>query len=491
MTVHTTGLFLVSVLLSCHAEPTTPAEPSAVYVSSTAGDRISQKPNLSFRVARAFEQPNFQINPDIRHQTILGFGASFLEAGLVTLNTLPPTQQENVLKSIFDPSEGAGFSAMKTVIGGTDFQSAEPNFYTYAEGKQTDLSNFSIARDLKPNGLVTYIKRAKQYGSFMLQAPMDFPPDWMLVGQAKEQNVDPQYYDELALYYLKYLQEYEKQSIHIEYLSPFNEPGIYTKINAQEISNLIRNHVGPLFAANHIKTKLQVSDFATRNFAANDVPVILNDPNTRQYVSGISYHGYDMVTQTNTPTRENGYNFAEFQAVANLSKSYPDLPLWQSEVCYFLGTPWVQNPVTDFADGDFWGQQIMADLEAGASAWTYWNMILNEQGGPWLVAPDKVNAEYNPQTPLVIIDRKTQQVTYNGAFYYLAHFSKFIRPGSVRLELTGNATDIKALAFIRPDGKTVVEIVNSRKTNTSMSLQYNNLVLDVPLPASSISTLLW
>ena len=462
-----------------------------IYVSATSGERISKKTNLTFHLIGAFEKPDFEIDPRIQHQKIIGFGASFLEAGLVTLNTLPVTQQENVLKTIFDKSSGAGFSAMKTVIGGTDFQSAEPNFYTYADGTKTDLSNFSIARDLKPNGLVTYIKRAKQYGEFKLQAPMDFPPDWMLTGAANQQNVNSQYYGTLANYYLKYLSEYQNQGIFIDYLAPFNEPGIYTKIQPEEISSLIRNHVGPLFATNKIKTKLQVSDFAFRTQAAKDVPVILNDPNTRKYIAGISYHGYDFIGRSDRPTRENGYNFAEFQAISDLKKAYPDLPLWQSEVCYSLGNSWVHNPVYEFEDGDFWGQQIIADLERGASAWTYWNLILNEEGGPWIAAPEKGNPDPNPQTPLVIVNRKTKQVTFTGAFYYLAHFSKFVTPESVRLGLSGNVPDIKAISFERPDGKTVTEIINSRKTDTKISLKYQNGFVDVQLPNSSITTLLW
>ena len=42
----------------------------------------------------------------------------------------------------------------------------------------------------------------------------------------------------------------------------------------------------------------------------------------------------------------------------------------------------------------------------------YWNLILNEEGGPWLVAPDKGNPDLNLQTPLVIIDRQSKRITF-------------------------------------------------------------------------------
>ena len=99
-----------------------------VYVSSKAGDRLSAKTPLRFEAAAA-KVPDFQIDDSVKYQTIVGFGASFLEAGLVVLNALPPAEQEAVLRALFDPKTGAGFSAMKTTIAGTDFMSAGP-WYT-------------------------------------------------------------------------------------------------------------------------------------------------------------------------------------------------------------------------------------------------------------------------------------------------------------------------------------------------------------------------
>jgi len=180
-----------------------------ITVSSDAGDRLTPKPAIRFQaVAGAPKQAQaqtFEIRDAVRYQKMDGFGASFLEAGLICINDLPPAQQEEVLRALFDPKSGAGFSAMKTVIAATDFMSAGP-FYTYnPTPDDVDMKDFSIARDLGPNGLITYIKRARRYGIFVLQAPMDFPPDWMLLVY---QDVDPIYYDALAKYYLHYVKDY-------------------------------------------------------------------------------------------------------------------------------------------------------------------------------------------------------------------------------------------------------------------------------------------
>ena len=171
------------------ATESTWAQQARLFVSSREGDRISAKPAANLQPVSADAGPTFRIDEATRHQTIAGFGASFLEAGMICINDLPPQTQEAVLRTLFDPQAGAGFSAMKTTIAGTDFMSAGP-WYTY-DDTPGDLSlyHFSIARDLGPSGLVTYIKRARKYGNFVLQAPMDYPPDWMLVDVNHNQDV--------------------------------------------------------------------------------------------------------------------------------------------------------------------------------------------------------------------------------------------------------------------------------------------------------------
>ena len=87
------------------------AQLARVHVSSAAGDRIAAKPPIRFTPARtAAAIPVFRIDPSVRRQTILGFGASFLEAGMVCLNSLDARRQEEVLRYLFHPTEGAGFS---------------------------------------------------------------------------------------------------------------------------------------------------------------------------------------------------------------------------------------------------------------------------------------------------------------------------------------------------------------------------------------------
>jgi glucosylceramidase len=471
---------LVSVLLVFVGLGSAFGQEVEIHVSSKAGERLTRKPSLRFQPQKAGKGLVFGINDAKTYQKIDGFGASFLEAGLICINSLEPAAQEEVLEALFDAARGAGFSAMKTVIAGTDFMSAGP-WYTYNDTPDdVEMRNFSVARDLGPNGLITYIKRARKYGSFVLQAPMDYPPDWMLTNltDREKQDVDPKYFDALALYYLRYLQEYAKNGIFIDYLSLFNEPGVYTKISYTKIRDLIKNHVGPLLAKEGVKTKIQLSEAPSRGEARN-YETVLSDPAARQYVAALPYHGYD---------------FKNFEVIANLHQKYPSLPLWMTEICwaYEAGAPRnVPLPRYDWEDGDFWGNQIFSDLEAHASAWIYWNMILDQNGGPWLVSPVHGNPDPNVQHAVVIIDRGAKKVTYTALYYYLAHFSKFVRPGAVRIEVKGRAKGVRCLAFKAPEGNLVTQLINSRTGDAEIGLEWGGRLLRVTLPAVSITTLQW
>jgi glucosylceramidase len=473
-------LGLIVVLLRASSLPVF-GQDVQVCVSAKSGERMAPGSPLRFEPSRPKDVPSFRIDDSVTFQKIDGFGASFLEAGMICLNSLPSDRQEGVLRMLFDPKTGAGFSAMKTVIAATDFMSAGP-FYTYDDtAGDVELQHFSIQRDLGPNGLITYIKRARKYGHFMLQAPMDYAPDWMLttVQDKEHQDVDPKYYDVLAHYYLRYLREYEKQGVFIDYLSLFNEPGIYTKIRYEEIRDLLKNHVGPLFAREGVKTRIQLSEAPERGEASKSYATVLDDPEARKYVACLPYHGY---------------GWKDFDGIAELHRRYPDLPLWMTEICYAYdsGTPpSMPLPRYDFLDGDWWGNEIVSDLEAGASAWIYWNMILDQNGGPWLVSEVHEDGPENIQHPVIIIDRYRRKVTYTGLYYYLAHFSKFVRPGSVRIETTGSAEHVRCISFKSPDGGLVAQVLNSQHHPATVLLAWHGRVLRLSLLPLSITTCLW
>jgi glucosylceramidase len=451
-----------------------------VQVSSKAGDRITAKPDAQFSGTNAAGGATFQINDGVKYQKIHGFGASIMEAGLMVLNTLPADKQEDVLRALFDLKTGAGYTAMKTPLGGTDFQAAGP-WFTYDDTPgDVGLKDFSVDRDFEPNGVGTYILRARKYGNFALQAPMDYPPDWMLFNVHTHQSVLPKYYPVLAKYFIEYLQEYKKRGIVVDYLSLFNEPEeVYTKISYPEINVLLRDFVGPALQQSGLTTKLMMSEAAERIVASERYHEVLDDPATRRFISVVAYHGYD---------------FKHYDKIAELEKKYSEFPFWMDELCYAYeaGYPTTKTlPIYEFEDGDVWGNVIFNDLEAGTSAWLYWNAILDETGGPWAVSAVHGNPDPNPQHPVVIINKQTHEITYTGTYYYLAHFSKFVRPGAVRIKTTGRADGVRMMAFQTPEGGYIAQVLNSAAENKEVNLEFKGKTLHLKLPAISISTAIW
>lgn len=472
-------LLTLIVCLSCSTTPLT-AQTAKLYVSSKAGSRVARQPDIVMTDVAPAAAATFRIADSVKFQKIHGFGASIMEAGLITLNTLPPEKQEELLRALFDRKDGAGFTAMKTPLAGTDFQSAGP-WFTYDDTPgDVELQHFSVDRDFEPNGVGTYILRAQKYGSFALQAPIDYPPDWMLYDVKKRQDVQPKYYPVLAKYFIRYLEDYKKRGIVVDYLSLFNEPEeVYTKIKYPEIRVLLRDFVGPALQQSGLSTKLMMSEAPERKVAYARYHEVLDDPQAQKYVSVVGYHGYD---------------FKNFDKIAALEAKYSNLPFWMDELCYAYEAGYPKNkklPIYDFDDGDFWGNIIFNDLEAGTSAWLYWNAILDETGGPWAVSPVHGNPDPNIQHPVVIVNKTTHEITYTGVYYYLLHFSKFVRPGAVRVQTIGKSKGVRVMSFQTPEGGIVAQILNSDPGDVSVNLVYHGHTLHLISPSHSISTALW
>jgi len=454
-----------------------------VYVSSQAGDRLTKKKNATFISETNSSLPVITVDERKFFQTIEGFGATFNEAGMICLNSLSLTDQNSVLRSLFDSVTGSGFTVMKSPIAACDFASAGP-WYSYNETPgDTLMTHFNIKRDLGPNGLITYIKKASRSGKFKIESPMDFAPDWMYYSLKQgEKHIRPQYYNALARYYSRYIQSYSENGVHIDYLNLFNEAdnGWYSNVSYKEMSEMIKNYVAPRLKSDQLSTKIQFGETANRPEAIQKFPAALSDIELRKDINSLTVHGYD---------------WDKFSTLTDLHNKYPNLPIWQTEVCYAMPNNVPPNgpaklPVYEFTDGEYWGNMIINDMKNWVSAWIYWNMILDEKGGPWLVSMEHGDPDNNNQHPVVIINRTTKKVSYTGLYYYLSHFSKFVRPGARRIECTGGSAQINIVGFQNPDSSIVVNIINNGRGMDS-KIAWNNKIIIQNLPAHSITTLKW
>jgi glucosylceramidase len=459
----------------------------SIYSSSSDGDRLTRKQNIQFSSFNASLVDVITVDDKTRFQKIDGFGASFNEAGMICLNSLGEKARDTVLKMLFDPGSGAGFNIMKSPIAACDFSSAGP-WYSYNDTPgDTLMRNFSIERDLAENGLVTFIREASEFGRFKIESPMDFAPDWMYISlKDGEKHIRPRYYSALARYYAKYIQAYAANGITIDYLNPFNEPenSWYSNVTYKAIGEMIKDHIVPQFRDDGINTKIQLCESANRPEAIRKFPDALNDPEVRKHISTLTVHGYD---------------WNKFPSLTELHNKYPDIPIWMTEVCYARvgGLPTneppdgpAKLPVYEFSDGEFWGNMIMNDMKNWVSAWVYWNMILDQDGGPWLVSEEHGDPDDNRQQPVVIINRNTGEVTYTGLYYYMAHFSRFIKPGAYRISCTGGSEQLNITGFLNADGRIVLNIINNGDAAES-KIMWNNKMVIQKLKSHSITTLIW
>ena len=457
------------------------------YTSSQDGDRLVKNENIDFASDGKSSLPVITVDEGTKFQNIDGFGATFNEAGMICINSLGAIARQKVFRMLFDADSGAGFTVMKSPIAACDFASAGP-WYSYNDTPgDTAMIHFSIQRDLGPNGLITFIKQAAKFGKFQIESPMDFAPDWMYIGLKNgEKHVKPQYYRALAKYYARYIKSYGDNGINVDYLNPFNEPenSWYSNVTYQAIGTLIKDFIIPQFTADKISTKIQLCETSNRPEALLKFPVVLDNPETRKYISTLTVHGYD---------------WDKFSSLTDLHQKYPEIPIWQTEVCYARvgNTPSNEPPggpdhmpVYEFSDGEFWGNMIMNDMKNHVSAWIYWNMILDQDGGPWLVSTEHGDPDDNRQQPVVIINRKTGEITYTGLYYYLAHFSRFIRPGAQRISCTGGLDQLNFTGFQNSDSSIVLNIINNGIGTECKILWKNKMVLQ-KLKAHSITTLLW
>lgn len=455
----------------------------AVYSSSLDGDRLTKKPDGSFTTDMESPLPVIMIDEGTRFQKIDGFGASFNEAGMICLNALPTEEQDGVLKMLFDPDYGAGFTLMKSPVAACDFSSAGP-WYSYNDTPgDTSMEHFTIERDLGPNGLITFIKKASGFGKFEIESPMDFAPDWMYYSLNEgEKHIKPEYYRSLANYYSRYLQAYAASGVTINYLNLFNEAdnSWYSNVTYETIGLLIRDYLVPRLKQDGISVKIQLGETCTRPEALEKFPPVLEDPEIRKHIHSLTTHGYD---------------WDRFSALTELHVKFPDLPIWMTEVCYVTGTHFPpggpeKSPVFEFSDGELWGNMIINDLKNWVSGWIYWNMILDQDGGPWLVSPEHGNPDSNQQHPVVIINRDTREVTYTGLYYYLAHFSRFVKPGAYRIHCTGGTSSFNSVGFMNPDGSIVLNVLNNGD-ETDCKISWNQKMTIQRFKAHSITTIKW
>lgn len=481
------------------------------FQTSQAGDRLTAKPDLTFTADLSGAVPTIEVDPRVQHQAIDGFGATFNEVGYELLSTLPQATQDALMESIFNPTTGSGFSLARVPMGTNDFAFLPD--YTLddvpAGSTDFDLSSFSIARDQQR--LIPFIEAAKDAGGeFGLYASPWTAPPWMKTNQdyfnggcvipptaalTDPDNCngstafDPRYYETYAEYFVRYVQALAAVGVTVDWIVPQNEPGYAAKFgsttwNAAQMSAFIGDYLGPRFTQDGVAARIR--GFQWNRDQYQFPSAMLGDADVREYLTGINWHNYECL------------GHCQPDNVLLLDDLHPGYSSWMGEYTS------IDGPHTDYLDGEMWGHTIMTDLGIGEGGWVYWNLFLDEDGGPYAKNPDGTDRS-GTQDPLVIIDDGTTAspenppvVTYLSKFYYLSHFSKWVRPGAHRIGASGGPTvepgagaPLEFQAFKNADGSEVLVVMNTADTATPITVAEEGASFAATLDAHSISTFVW
>ncbi|MCB9055155.1 MAG: glucosylceramidase [Chitinophagales bacterium] len=477
----TTAIILLIGLLSIHSNcgkgngtgtgnpPNNP--PAATYQADywiTTGDRIKllekQAIPLQFGTTSNAD-PVITIDSSIKYQSVDGFGFSLTGGSAYVINQLPIAEKANLLNELFMQSDNSiGISYLRVSIGASDLN-AEVFSYDDMPAGQTDtaLANFSLSKDTVD--VIPLLKQILSINpSIQLMGSPWSAPVWMKDnGSSIGGSLQPQYYHVYAKYFVKYIQAMKAAGITIHSITVQNEPqhggnNPSMVMSATQQADFIKNHLGPAFQSAGITTKIIVWD---HNCDHPDYPItVLNDADARKYIDGSAFHLYA----------------GDISAMSSVHSIYPDKNLYFTE-------QWTG------ANGSFSGdlQWHMKNVVIGSVR--NWGRVVLE----WNLASDPF---YNPHTPGGCSECKgaltvnTSSFIRNVSYYIIAHASKFVPPGSTRIE-SNSAGGVYTAAFVTPTGKKVLIAVNDNSTQKSFNLKYKGQSVQTSLAAGAVATYTW
>jgi glucosylceramidase len=442
---------LAPLLLSLSASASafeTPKTASAVLTAKDGDLRLASTGTVTFS---DFPQPKESepfvlIDPDKKFQTMLGIGGALTDAAADAFASLDAKSQEQVVKAFYDPKDGIGYTLARTNIASCDFSSAT---YAYVADGDKALKTFDIAHDRDHRLPLLRRAAAAARGQLTLFASPWSPPAWMkdngnvLHGG----HLKPEYYQTWANHYAAFIRAYEKEGVRVWGVTIQNEPmasqiwesAIYT---AAEERDFLKNYLGPTLAKNGLgDRKILVWDH-NRDLMYQRAQTIFDDPEAAKYAYGIAYHWYEDWAG-GQPLHDN---------VRRVAEAYPDKPLFFSEGCACPDDPQKTMKLDDWSLGEQYGREMIRDFNNGTTAWTDWNVMLDEKGGP--------NHVGNFCYAALHIDTKTGALHYTNIYPYMGQFSKFIRPGARRVAVAPSRDALLATAFLNLDGSLAVVVMN-------------------------------
>ena len=458
---------------------TFPVAGRKVIVYTTAdntSDKLSITDTVTFKhMGQPFEtQVCVFVDPTKTFQTILGIGGALTDASAETFAKLPKDKQQELLKAYYDVNNGIGYTLARTNIQSCDFSSAS---YSYVKEGDKDLKTFSIDHDKQFR--IPLIKQAIAAAGGKLTI---FASPWSPSAFMKDNNdmlhggkLKSEYYQSWANVYGKFINAYKKEGIPIWGITIQNEPMakqtwescIYT---AEEERDFLKNYLGPTMQKNGLGDKKIIVWDHNRDLIYQRASTILGDPDAAKYAWGVGFHWYE---------RWSGGDEV-FDNVERVHESFPRKNLLFTEGCV---DPFKLDEVNDWKLGERYGRSMIHDFNDGSVGWTDWNILLDETGGPNHVG----NFCFAPVHAIT----KTGELIYTNSYYYIGHFSKFVRPGAKRISAAPSRSPLQATAFINKNGKVAVIVMNQTDQKIDYNLWIKGDAVQVTSLPHSIATLVF
>jgi glucosylceramidase len=419
---------------------------------------------------------DLEVRLEAPKQSIAGFGGAFTEKGWEALATLSPARRDAAVAALFAP-DGAAFNLCRTPIGANDISR---KWYSYDEtAGDFALKDFSIANDRET--LIPYIKAALGAApDLKLWASPWSPPTWMKTGkhyaqapawpgqpsngirpdQTGKEGVDSfileeRYLDVYARYFRRYVEDYAKEGVPISMVMPQNEFN-----SAQPFPSCCWTPEGlarfiPVLGREMGQIGVDVFFGTLERGNAELLSKVLADPKAAPFIKGV------------------GVQWAGKGALTEIRRRHPDLTLWGSEQECGVGT-------NDWHYARYaWGL-IKQYFLNGASAWQYWNMVMPNggmSGWGW------------PQNALISVDTGRGTFRFNPEYHLMRHLSAFVRKGARRVPTESFFGFENQLAFVNPDGSSVIVIQNDLAEAQLVRMKVGERQVNATLPADSFNTI--
>ena len=465
------------LLLLLLQQPTRIGTRAVVYTTAdSTALRLSPADTLAFKQAAPISEGQVYVfaDPQRTFQTMIGIGGALTDAAAETFAKLPAERQAQLMDAYYSTDHGIGYTLARTNINSCDFSSAS---YTYVTEGDKTLSSFTIAPDLRYK--IPLIKRAMAASGNRMKL---FASPWSPPAYMKDNNdmlhgghLRAEYREAWALYYTKFIESYRQAGVPVWAITIQNEPMATQTWESciyqpEDERDFLRDYLGPVMARRGLKDVNIIVWDHNRDLIVQRAQTIFDDPKAAPYAWGIGFHWYE----------DWSGGTQMYDNVDLVHRLYPAKHLIFTE-----GTPanFDSTAYGRWSLGEAYGRSMIHDFNTGAEGWTDWNILLDEKGGPNHVG----NYCFAP----IHADTRTGQLIYTNSYYYIGHFSKFIRPGARRVAVAPSRSMLLATGFVNPDGSVAIVVMNQTAKASEYHIRVGTAELTVQSRPHSIQTVVF